>query len=674
MPKTRKERREQQRAAYLDGRASRPHSHTRTLRRSLEEVPTSSSGVCAQCDPVLSRHVSDFKGMVHRGSDLKRRKSINPNPKRGDFTQYRDVVRQNEWLRSNVFDSLGNYLYCSACIRASFGVSKARLTRQRNIKRKECQQPTIEMTKSEVEEERLGQYVLMPSALDLSFKMWWRSLEPSATVEVRYPHARHGNGGKISHAAKTTTHEEFIRFVDMNSQPNGRSADSSGPTNYFSPQFTSIQMPKAGVSHYEERKRRSVVGEFNRSQRESGKGECSNGSSHNWLKSDRPKVAISPHQEDYCDTCCKHKNTIHSKQTTINRMLQSSNADPDDIQKIEDELTSLKQVHESHRQEAQQAHQYYVEVTTRCTLEWKEIQELEQKATLNDDEKEKLTGLKNKFTLVLCADYQMCKLVPYWGMTAQPGCTYYLQKLNHDLFGIVNHGSNSSAVYLFNETMGPKNTDHTVTYLGDYISKLPTWIKRIHLFLDNASSTNKHFYTMAWAMEMVQQGKVSFLRVSFLIAGHTKFSPDLLFSRIAQTYNKSDVFTTAELGEIVARYATVVIDDGTMVCDWRSVLTKYSKLPGIRSLHDFIFTMHPVTQKVVAKVRSKCYEGRFSDATINVIRGRDMHENVIPDQVDGSYAALGKVRELTESKRKHLEQMYRDFIPANRRLPFITIM
>ena len=354
-------------------------------------------------------------------------------------------------------------------------------------------------------------------------------------------------------------------------------------------------------------------------------------------------------------------------------MLQSSNADPDDIQKIEDELTSLKQVHENHRQEAQQAHQYYVEVTTRCTSEWKEIQELEQRATLNDDEKEKLAALKNKFNLVLCADYQMCKLVPYWGMTAQPGCTYYLQKLNHDLFGIVNHGSNSSAVYLFNETVGPKNTDHTVSYLGDYISKLPPWIKRIHLFLDNASSTNKNFYAMAWAMEMVQQEKVSFLRLSFLIAGHTKFSPDLLFSRIAQTYNKSDVFMTAELGEIVARYATVVIDDGTMVCDWRSVLTKYSKLPGIRSLHDFIFTKNPVTQKVVAKVRSKCFEGRFDNATINVVRGRDMHEIVIPDPVNESYAGLGKVRQLTESKRKHLEQMYRDFIPANRRLPFLTI-
>ena len=118
------------------------------------------------------------------------------------------------------------------------------------------------MTKSEVEEKLLGQYVSMPSTLELSFKSWWRSLEPSHVVVVSYPHARHGNAGKVSHSAKTTVHDDFIKFVDMNSQPNGRSADSSGPTHYFSPKFTSVQMPKTGVSHYEERKSRSIVGEF----------------------------------------------------------------------------------------------------------------------------------------------------------------------------------------------------------------------------------------------------------------------------------------------------------------------------------------------------------------------------------------------------------------------------
>ena len=63
-----------------------------------------------------------------------------------------------------------------------------------------------------------------------------------------------------------------------------------------------------------------------------------------------------------------------------------------------------------------------------------------------------------------------------------------------------------------------------------------------------------------------------------MIAGHTKFSPDLLFSKIAQTYNRSDVFNTEELRGIVSPYATATIADGTMVHDWRSVLIKYSKL------------------------------------------------------------------------------------------------
>ena len=184
------------------------------------------------------------------------------------------------------------------------------------------------MPKSEVEEKRLGDCVVMPIGLETSFKTWWRSQDASTIVQVRYPHDRHGNAGKVSNAAKSSLREEFLDFVDHNTQPNGRSADSSGPTSYFIPKFTTIQTPKPNVSHYCERLGRSVVGEFNRVQREQGKQEISNGSSHNWLKSYRPKVAICPHQEDYCDTCSKCKIAIHTKQTTINRLRQSANASP----------------------------------------------------------------------------------------------------------------------------------------------------------------------------------------------------------------------------------------------------------------------------------------------------------------------------------------------------------
>ena len=71
---------------------------------------------------------------------------------------------------------------------------------------------------------------------------------------------------------------------------------------------------------------------INRVQLESGESVCSNGLSHNWLKAHRPKVCICSHQEDYCDTCSHRKTEIHAKQTTINRLLQLSNADPEDVQ------------------------------------------------------------------------------------------------------------------------------------------------------------------------------------------------------------------------------------------------------------------------------------------------------------------------------------------------------
>ena len=110
----------------------------------------------------------------------------------------------------------------------------------------------------------------MPAGTVTAFMMWWRGLSSSTVVQVRYPNDRHGNAGKVSHAAKTSILQDFLTFVDTNSQPNGRSSDLSGPTYYFLPKFTTLQTPKVGSSHYEERLSRSVVGEFNRAQRECG--------------------------------------------------------------------------------------------------------------------------------------------------------------------------------------------------------------------------------------------------------------------------------------------------------------------------------------------------------------------------------------------------------------------
>jgi len=61
--------------------------------------------------------------------------------------------------------------------------------------------------------------------------------------------------------------------------------------------------------------------------------------------------------------------------------------------------------------------------------------------------------------------------------------------------------------------------------------------------------------------------------------------------------------------------------------------------------------------------------GMFENAPIYVHEGKDVDECTIPDQ---DYASQGNLRPLSESKRKHLEQMYRDFIPSDRHLNFLN--
>ena len=86
-----------------------------------------------------------------------------------------------------------------------------------------------------------------------------------------------------------------------------------------------------------------------------------------------------------------------------------------------------------------------------------------------------------------------------------------------------------------------------------------------------------------------EQNMLSYFRVSFMIAGHTKFSPDRLFALCAKAFYSSDVFNEDEFASVMGRNAGVMFDHGRIVRQWRETVTqKYSNLPGIRMMHDFL--------------------------------------------------------------------------------------
>ena len=48
-------------------------------------------------------------------------------------------------------------------------------------------------------------------------------------------------------------------------------------------------------------------------------------------------------------------------------------------------------------------------------------------------------------------------------------------------------------------------------------------------------------------MKFVDGRHLDHLHFCFLLAGHTKFGPDCLFSLVANEYNRKDVFTPEDL-------------------------------------------------------------------------------------------------------------------------------
>ncbi len=132
---------------------------------------------------------------------------------------------------------------------ASLGVHTTRLQNQRRIKQEQYQIPVMRTYKKEVERRKLTDHVLHPDNT-VTFGAWWKTLGDYDGVEVQYPYERHGLAGGTSNHAKLDVQREFLEFVDLNSQPNGRQASSYSAQFFFLPKFTRIAAPREGEKSY----------------------------------------------------------------------------------------------------------------------------------------------------------------------------------------------------------------------------------------------------------------------------------------------------------------------------------------------------------------------------------------------------------------------------------------
>ena len=81
-------------------------------------------------------------------------------------------------------------------------------------------------------------------------------------------------------------------------------------------------------------------------------------------------------------------------------------------------------------------------------------------------------------------------------------------------------------------------------------------------------------------MEMVNTRRIDHIHISFMVAGHTKFAPDRLFSITGGAYKAADVFNIEDLKQICQQGAVTFIMEGDGVYAFRELMgAKYSALP-----------------------------------------------------------------------------------------------
>ena len=126
----------------------------------------------------------------------------------------------------------------------------------------------------------------------------------------------------------------------------------------------------------------------------------------------------------------------------------------------------------------------------------------------------------------------------------------------------------------------------------------------VFLHCDNCAGQNKNNCMMQYLLWKVITHRHTSITISFLVTGHTKFSPDWCFGLFKRLFRRtkvsciSDIASVAEKSAVCNTAQIVCSEDGNpqvMTYDWSSYLIPHFKrITGIKQYHHFRFSSsHP---------------------------------------------------------------------------------
>ena len=171
------------------------------------------------------------------------------------------------------------------------------------------------------------------------------------------------------------------------------------------------------------------------------------------------------------------------------------------------------------------------------------------------------------------------------------------------IFGVCNDSKNQQVNYLIDEAENPgKGADCVISLVHHYLKKYGHSEKEVYLHADNCTAQNKNNASIQYLMWRVMTMKNKSIELSFMLTGHTKFSPDRFFGLLKKIFRRSSVSTLSDI-ELVMKRSTKAHQNipqrlhgnggETLVTfyQWSEHLSHFFRcIPNILSYHNFRVT------------------------------------------------------------------------------------
>ena len=187
---------------------------------------------------------------------------------------------------------------------------------------------------------------------------------------------------------------------------------------------------------------------------------------------------------------------------------------------------------------------------------------------------------------------------------------YFLVSRKCSIFGVHCEGLPRQINYLTDEESDcGKGANIVISQLHHFFCHHSLGEMEVFLHADNCAGQNKNNMMIQYLSWRVMTRLHTKITLSFLVVGHTKFSPDWCFGLLKQKYRKTKVGSLRSLAAVVdssaeCNYSQLVTsEDGKLlvpIYDWTSYFSShFRRLQGITQYHHFHFNANQPGEVII---------------------------------------------------------------------------